>query len=314
MSNSSIITVGFCPAWDVTCTARGVDWGQHVKVWQTVVPAGKALNVSKALAWLGKKSIAAGLWGQNDWPGAEASLAAFKASIDFRMTLAAGQTRQNITVIDTLNHNEMHLRAPWGLASRVSLSQLDKDLKATIDAQSRVVFSGSMPDGELLADCLSIIRGVCQSAASVAVDSSGLALSRAVDLGGLYVIKPNLEELSQLLGRSIRNETSEIAAAARLLCDRTAIVLVSRGADGAMAVTKDKTYTCRTKAVKNKVINTVACGDYLLAGFLAGGETEDLGVRLVNAVKVATARAWGLSETTDWPAAQTQVEVETASF
>lgn len=314
MCDASVITVGFSPAWDITCRADGLDWGQHVKVSQTTVPAGKALNVSKALAWMGQTSIAAGLWGRNDWPAAEELPAELKSLIDFRLTFVPGRTRQNITVIDTRRQREMHLRAPCRLATRAALTQLGEDLKALVGGHCCVVFSGSMPDGELLDDCLSIINDVCGSGASVAVDSSGLALCSVVQRGGLYVVKPNLDELSELLGHPVQNEVSAIIAAARTLCDRVEIVLVSRGADGAMVVTRGKAFACRVKTAGNKVVNTVACGDYLLAGFLAGADTIDLRVRLENAVKVATARAWGLTETMDRPSAEMKIDVETTIF
>ena len=227
MSNAPLITVGICPAWDITCRADGIDWGQHVKVSQTAVPADKAFNVSKALAWMGQKTLAAGLWGQNDWPAAQESLAALKPRIDFKLTLVPGQTRQNITVIDTHSQREMHLRAACPLATKATLAQLAEDLKKYINPNSCVAFSGSMPEGELLADCLSIIKTACQSGASVAVDSSGTALTKVVAQGGLYAIKPNLEELSQLLGTPVPNQTAAIIAAARSLCDSVKIVLVS---------------------------------------------------------------------------------------
>lgn len=310
MNHAPVITVGFCPAWDVTCRADGVDWGQHVKVSQTARPAGKALNVSRALAWLGQTSIAAGLWGQGDWPAAEASLAAYRDLIDCRMTLAPGQTRQNITVIDTRTRRQMHLRAPCPLATRESLAQLAEDLKSMVTPASRIVFSGSMPEGDLLDDCLAMIRNLCRSGARAAVDSSGIALGRAVELGGLALIKPNLEELSQLLGRPVPNEPSAIQEAAGIFCDRAQIILVSRGADGAMVITKDQAFIGRCEIFQNKVVNTVGCGDYLLAGFLAGEDTADLCDRLKTAVKAATVHALGLTELMDWPAAAGRIRVE----
>ena len=61
--NPSIITVGLSPAWDITCRGKNLNWGGHENIdEQTITPAGKALNVSKALAWMGRESIAAGLW------------------------------------------------------------------------------------------------------------------------------------------------------------------------------------------------------------------------------------------------------------
>ena len=65
-----IITVGLAPAWDIQCRGQGLDWGCHAQIdEQDVRPAGKALNVSRALAWLGRSSVAAGLWGREDPEG-----------------------------------------------------------------------------------------------------------------------------------------------------------------------------------------------------------------------------------------------------
>jgi len=310
MNNPLIITVGFCPAWDMICRADDIDWGRHVRVSQSVHPAGKALNVSRVLAWLGKKNVAAGLWGQRDWPDAQMSLSGCQNQIDFHMTLAAGHTRRNVTVIDTRRRLEMHLRAPCSLATRTSLAQLAGDLKLIIRSACWVVFSGAMPEGDLLDDCLTIIQDLCRSGVKVAVDSSGLALSRAVELGGLALIKPNLEELGQLLGRSIPNDPLAIEEAARVFCNQSQIILVSRGPEGAMIITKDRRIECRAEILQNQAEKTVGCGDYLLAGFLASEDTADLCERLGTAVKAATAHAIGLSESMDWPTAAAHIRIE----
>ena len=65
---SPVITIGLSPAWDVTCFGRNLDWDLHQDIdEQSIRPAGKALNVSKALAWMGQQNIAAGLWGRDDY-------------------------------------------------------------------------------------------------------------------------------------------------------------------------------------------------------------------------------------------------------
>ena len=53
---SKIITVGLSPTWDITSQVENPDWGGHINIdEQTIFPAGKALNVSKALAWMGQE-------------------------------------------------------------------------------------------------------------------------------------------------------------------------------------------------------------------------------------------------------------------
>ncbi len=115
---ASIITIGLSPAWDITCKGRNIDWGRHEYIEaQTIRPAGKALNVSKALAWMGQRSIAAGLWGREDCAQMFAAVRASWPLINVKMTCVAGGTRQNITIVDTANNREMHLRYQSRLAS-----------------------------------------------------------------------------------------------------------------------------------------------------------------------------------------------------
>jgi len=306
--NIKPITVSFAPAWDITCWADGVDWGQHPTLTrQTTVPAGKALNVSRAMAWMGQPNTAMGLWGKADAEWMRQELAELQNTVDLRFTLADGRTRQNVTIIDTRNRREMHLRGISQLATPTALAQLDSDLKATVRKNSSVAFCGAMPEDDRLAMCITIIQNACKAGAAVAIDTSGDAIKKAVALGGLDVIKPNLDELCELLGKTVPDEPRAITAAARTLCDRVRIVLVSRGKNGAIAVMQQQAFCCAA-ADERPAVNTVGCGDYLLAGFLAA-DTDDIAGRLALAVKAAAARAYGLTETHTWLDVQRQIDV-----
>ncbi len=67
-----------------------------------------------------------------------------------------------------------------------------------------------------------------------------------------------------------------------------------------MAVTKEEAFQCRIKKTKYNAVNTVACGDYLLAGIIAQLDNNDLRRALITGVKVASAKVWGLTEKMDW--------------
>ncbi|MGE5295047.1 MAG: hypothetical protein ACM3VT_09480, partial [Solirubrobacterales bacterium] len=120
-----IITVGVSPAWDVTCLGRGLDWGRHAIIDEQIVrPAGKAMNVSFALAWMGCSSVAAGLWGRDDHEEMEAAVARLSGLVEPRMTIVEGRTRRNVSVVDIQAHREMHLRDRKSLASIDNLKKL----------------------------------------------------------------------------------------------------------------------------------------------------------------------------------------------
>jgi 1-phosphofructokinase family hexose kinase len=310
MPENSIITVGICPCWDITCCVDGAKWGEHKKITsQTIAPAGKALNISKALAWLKTESVAAGLWGESDHERLIENLAGMNDFIDARFTVVPGITRQNITVVDTKSGREMHLRAKCKLTSKDSLKQLANELEGIATSTSTVIFAGSIPE-EFLDECLELIKNVRDKGAKIVIDTSGAALRSILQIGGIYLVKPNVEELCQLLGRDVNDDASSIVRSARTLDDKADIIIVSRADKGAVAVTKEEAFQCRVKKTKYNAVNTVSCGDYLLGGIVAELENIDLRRALIRGVKVASAKAWGLTEKMDWTQADKEIEVE----
>jgi len=279
---------------------------------QRCVPAGKALNISRALAWMGAKSTAAGLWGKGDYEQMREAMGDLRGHIDICMTQVEGRTRRNVTIVDTHNAREMHLRAESDLAGIQSLRLLAGDLSRLVGEKSVCVFAGAMPQDELLDDAIVMIDNLRKRGAGIIADTSGVALKRIVDLGDIKIIKPNVEELSELIGYSVADSTEAIVAAAKGLCDRVRTVLVSRGRKGALAVGADRVLSGVVKAEQDAAVSTVGCGDYLLAGFIggladAGGDQRQA---LERAVKAATARAWGRHDKMEWSEAHEKIEVE----
>jgi len=306
----SIITVGFSPAWDITCCGRNLDWGLHKNIdQQTILPAGKALNVSKALAWMGQRSIAAGLWGRNDYQQMLTAVRSLWPSITVRMTTIAGNTRRNVTVVDTANDRDMHLRNRSELVALAALRRLRADLEVLVGKNSVVVFAGAMPEDKLLPDIVRMIESCHVRGAKIVLDTSGPALKEIVDTGWVWLIKPNVRELGELLGEDVEDNSAALSWAGRRLLDKTEIVLISRSRKGAVLVTRQGTWQGQCCGYR-KTRSTVGCGDYLLAGFLkALCEHYRPELALKSGLKAATARAWGWDERKTWPQVQKQITV-----
>jgi len=307
----SIITIGLSPAWDITCRGWNIDWGLHRQIdEQTILPAGKTLNVSKALAWMGRKNIAAGLWGAGDHPQMLTAVRTFWPLIKVDLTPVAAPTRQNITIIDSANDREMHLRSKSRLASPRALKKLQADLETIVRRGSICVFAGTLPDGGLLDDVVRIVEFCKSRGAKIVLDTSGRPLKEIVDTGSAWLIKPNVEELRELLGEQVKDRPVSLANAGRKLLDKVEIVLISRGAKGGVVVTKNGTWQGRCTG-RAKVLSTVGCGDFLLAGFmeaLEDGSRTDLALK--TAIKVATAKAWGWTEKMSWLDVQSKIHVQ----
>jgi len=308
-----IITVGLSPAWDITCRGEGLDWGVHKQISQmSCRPAGKALNICQALAWMGTKSTAAGLWGRADCEQMLRAIRPIGRFVKVKMTAVIGATRRNITIVDVANNREMHLRSRSALACQKALRKLKTDLDKMVSRNSVCVFAGSMPEGKLLDDVVGIVKLCRGRGAKIAVDTSGTALKRIIDVGRVWLIKPNVEELGGLLGERVGDNPASLAKAGRKLLGKVEVILISRGRKGAIVVTRKGAWRGQC-AGRRKALSTVGCGDYLLAGFLKTlKDKSDEGLALKTAVKVATAKAWGWAERERCAQVARQIQVEVA--
>ena len=252
---------------------------------------------------MGRPSVAAGLWGDLDFPQMSSAVEELSDFVDIRFTKAPGITRENITIIDKACCREMHLRSESSLAASEPLSRLKSDLLNLINRHSVCVFAGSIPDG-VSEEIICIVEAVKKAGAKIVVDTSGRPLREIVAAGGIEILKPNLSELCQLTGRKINDDTDEIAKSVKPLLKKAKIIAVTRGENGAVVVTQEHILEGRC-ATENKVISTVGCGDYFLAGFLCGKNLED---SLPKALKAAAARAW--QDRRNWKALEEETAVK----
>jgi 1-phosphofructokinase family hexose kinase len=271
--SGKVITVSVGACWDLTYKCGGVGWGEHAKVDVfTKVPAGKAMNVSRALDWMGIGSVAMGLWGSEDFDSAVRWLGREAGLVEPSFTVAEGRTRENVTVIDTAAGREMHLRAANELCDADSMSRLRADLAGRVGRGDVCVFSGSMPGGEVLDEILLMVGDCAAAGARVAIDTSGEALAKLIDAEKVWLVKPNEAELVELLGLEgyAVGEGDGLIERARTagLMDKCECVLLSMGERGAVIAGADSAVSGAARLTVEEAVNTVGCGDFLLAGFL----------------------------------------------
>jgi 1-phosphofructokinase len=244
-------------------------------------PGGKGINVSRALAAHGVASRAVLPSGGPDGAQVVALLAA--QGVDAHPVPVSGDTRSNITLSESSGATTK-VNAPGPVLTadeqEALLAAVDAELAAGADA---VVAAGSLPAGvddaffTRVAD-LGAARGV-----PVLLDTSGAPFAAAVRHGGLALVKPNDDELAELVGRELVTVGDVLDAAATVRAGGTEAVLVSLGVHGALLVTGAGAWWAGGPALVP--VSTVGAGDSTLAGYLAAdGAPAD---RLRRAV------AWG---------------------
>ena len=294
----TIITVTLNPAIDRIMEIAGFQVGGHQRG-ETVarVPAGKGVNLARALSELGVASIATGFVGRLQLEEYETS---FRDSLVQPQFLAVdGRTRENVTVIDPTSATETHLRDKGLSPTPADFGRLRNKINLLAKPDRLFVFSGSLPTGMQTSHVVELADIVLSKGANVAVDGPGDLLAALRDRN-LWLIKPNREELTAMNGGSIerRNERDPIGEdeIRRIACPLTAnvdVVIVSCAAAGGYLFSKLSSLRGRVEFDPARVRSSVGCGDCLLAAFIAAqnrGDAVESAYRY--ALSVATAASY----------------------
>ncbi len=130
-----------------------------------------------------------------------------------------------------------------------------------------MVASGSVPPGVPEDFFARVARQAKQLGAQCVIDTSGSALKTAL-IEGVALIKPNLVELSDLVGTPLDTDDARVAACRKLITDgRVKAVALTLGEQGALLVTADKFY--RAQPMSIEPVSTVGAGDSFLGGLVA---------------------------------------------
>ena len=300
MTIARIVTVCLNPAVDRTIQVPGLEIGAHQSGREILrIAGGKAVNVSRVLSAQGRSCVATGFLGRLNRYNFDQFLA--DPHITDAFVELDGLTRENITLVDPQAGSETHIRDAGLAVGPEALAQLTDRLDRWVVQGAVAVFSGSLPPGVSPAQQVEWIARCARAGAKVAVDTSGAAL-KALGRSTLWLIKPNLAELGDLVGEEIASPAQALEAARRV-ARRVENVLVSMGEQGAMLVTQGSACQACAPVPAGQVRNTVGCGDALLGAFLAGlAEGEDGPQALAQAVAVASAAAQSPASATYRPA------------
>jgi 1-phosphofructokinase len=261
-----IVTLTPNPSLDRTIEIPELRRGEvHRATGGRVDPGGKGVNVSRALAAGDTATIAVLPSGGPEGAQLAALLAPF--GVQTVQVPISGTVRSNITVAEpdgtTTKLNEAGPELTADEAAAVERTVVELAARA-----SWVVGSGSLPRGLGVDYYARLVAALRDCDTRVCIDASGAPLAAAVDAGP-DLIKPNAEELAELVGRPLPRLADVVDAAVEVRKRGVATVLVSLGGDGALLVSADEVLHGWAPPVR--VRSTVGAGDATLAGYLAGG-------------------------------------------
>ncbi|MDJ0342346.1 1-phosphofructokinase [Streptomyces sp. H10-C2] len=272
-----IVTVTPNPSLDRTYEIPALERGAVLRATaDRVDPGGKGVNVSRAVAAAGQRTVAVLPTGGPE--GALLGRLLSEQGIEVAGVDVAGSTRVNISVAEPDGTLTKINAAGPTLTGAESEALLEAVRTRSADA-GWIACCGSLPRGLPPEWYAELVDRAHRAGARVALDTSGPALLAALSMRP-DVVKPNAGELAAAVGRSLATIGDVVKAAGELRAMGARAVLASLGADGQLLVDESGAYfgCARVAAVRSNV----GAGDASLAGFLAaGGEGE---TALVSAV------------------------------
>jgi 1-phosphofructokinase len=265
-----IVTVTPNPSIDRTLRVPVLRRGEVVRASETTSEAGgKGINVARALDEMGIAAIAIA-------PASDATRVRLEDLLSghpaLRVVPIEGEIRTNLSLIEP-DGTVTKVNEPGPTLGRALAERMLDDIVAAIaeimaiEPIDWVVGCGSLSPG--LPDTFyAELAERMPVGIRVAIDADRGALRSTIG-ERVALLKPNRVELEELIGRPLTSLGAIHDAARGLVDGGVGQVLVSLGADGALAI--DGSSACHVEAPIDDVANTVGAGDALLAGYLAGG-------------------------------------------
>ena len=261
---ANIITLTINPAIDKSCSVDRVVAEHKLRCGQPQFdPGGGGINVARVVCELGGRATA--YWTSGGPLGDFLGQLLDQCGVPHQPVPVAGMTRENFIVYEESSTHQYRFGMP---GPELTAAEAERCLNAVVQAQppaDYLVLSGSLPPG-LDAGFYAEVSRQAPSSCRVIVDTSGESLRRSLQ-SGLFLIKPNLRELGQLVGRNVENDPDiENAAREIVRSGHSQAVVVSLGSGGAILATADGTEPIRSPTVP--IRSKVGAGDSTVGGLV----------------------------------------------
>lgn len=267
MSIANIVTLTLNASIDQTARVPNFTAGEVNRVtWEQSDAGGKGVNVASFLADFGHALAVTGLLGEGNQQ-LFVRLFAEKGLID-RFVRVPGQTRINVKVVDDVLDQVTDINFPGVSVDGAAVAAVTAAVMTLVDEGAKVfVLSGSLPAGVPTTIYRDLTASLKARGRTVVLDTSGEGLAHAI-AAGPDVIKPNILELTELVGHPLEGDAAIVAAARGLRQQGIDLVAVSMGGRGAIFVDGGEAVHAEPPRVAIK--STVGAGDAMVAGIVHG--------------------------------------------
>jgi 6-phosphofructokinase 2 len=261
---AAIITVTFSPCIDKSTTVPELLPEKKLKCSAPqLAPGGGGINVARAIIKLGGSATA--VYPSGGYTGKFFKHLLAEEGVPSIIIETANETRENIIVVDEKTNRQYRFGMPGTPLKDEEWKQCLQSVEEAKEVDY-VIASGSLPPG-VPPDALALLGKIAKNKnAKFILDTSGEALKKAVN-EGVYLLKPNLGELSTLAGTD-HIDPNRVEEIARSVIEkyRCEVIVASLGKDGAALITSTESHLVRPPEVIKK--STVGAGDSMVAGIV----------------------------------------------
>ncbi len=262
-----IYTLTLNPCIDKTVTVDGFEIGAtNRSLSYEKEVCGKGINTAVVIHNIGYDVISLGFEYES---GGSVSSSLYQRGIKFDLVKVAGELRTNIKIYDRKSGITTELNEKGGEVSAEREAEVINKILTTVNKGDVFVMGGSVPLGVSNDIYYSLITELKALGVYTILDAEGELLSHGIKAKP-DLIKPNRDELSDLLGRQIKSVGDAVSAAKELCISGVGAVCVSLGKEGAVLVSCEKTYHAFNKLDSSEIKGTVGAGDSMVAGLAIG--------------------------------------------
>jgi len=259
-----IVTVTLNPSVDIRFEVDSFRRGEVSRARESEQTAGgKGLNVTRVLQQLKAPVVATGLLGGKPGEFIQEYLESEEIASSF--VKISDPTRSCIAILEDGTKTEVLGPGAW--IKKEEIEDFYRVFKNLTEKAEIVCISGSLPRGIPSDFYRALIERAQASDCRVLLDTSGKPLVEGLK-GCPELVKPNLEELQELLGKNLEKEDELARGLKEIVNSGTQIACLSLGKDGALVFGKEKYFKIRVPRIR--VENPVGSGDAMLAGWAYG--------------------------------------------
>lgn len=256
-----IYTLTLNPAYDVHAYIETfTPYHENLAQMQSKIAGGKGVNISRALVNAGIDHTAVVVVGNENATDFTKELQ--DAGLNCFLIEKDGRIRENLT-FHCGNAPETRISFAGFALDPSIFDVLEQQL--VVDDDTYITYTGRNPSGITTADAMCFLKKLQAKGAKIVLDSKSFGLEDMYELKP-WLIKPNQEEISELLECEIHNFDECVEKATIFAKNGIENVMVSLGEQGALLISNGEAIVATPPQIK--AVSTIGAGDSSIAGFL----------------------------------------------